>query len=692
MTTVGEEEVDYESDPEEAKRSLAMRRREASDDEEGEREGREKSKVDRRVGIHSDESDGQGGAADYEDDEELGIEDEEEEVEEEVDDEEVEEGDEEEEEAYDESGREAEAALGPIGVESSGVAVHKEGGGDERRSVEESVDANVGAQGKEEEDKKENEPFAVPTAGAFYMHDDRFRDSAGGRHRRTHGGRKLWESKDDRKWGHDKFEEITFQERHYEEGRRSSKGHYRGRGRNRIDRGYGRGNRSKVYNNNNNNINQSQAPKGVRGKGPRRYEPAMKNSSQTSSAQNRQSGKSLEKPSHANSGRGFTPVSNSESNPAPTRKNVFASSLNSASPPFYPSGSSTKDITLTHKRDVQAASTNKNARQSVMDESFSVPQTNALVRGKNIAESVNMDKLHIDDSVNSAAGKTLNNLQMPPSGPSLVNTSQPPQSRAQGRVVLPGQMSYQPAPPHNQLTRASSSTQLHAVQRSPAQNRAQPAVQNSTQQLGQRPGSGSQTSSPPKTAVSLSSLEPGEVESPLETSKSKTALVGKGKGIAQGSGRGSHIYGGAQVIAATGSMGVSHGDQNFPGTPAFLPVMQFGGQHPGGIGVPAVGMAFPGYVANPQLGLGNSEMTWLPVLAGAGALGSTYCPPYIAVDGNYHPRPSGQTSSGGTPSKENNANKPNNEWKSSQKSEIVNDEFGQRQNKPRRYSEMNFGQ
>lgn len=38
--------------------------------------------------------------------------------------------------------------------------------------------------------------------------------------------------------------------------------------------------------------------------------------------------------------------------------------------------------------------------------------------------------------------------------------------------------------------------------------------------------------------------------------------------------------------------------------------MQFGGQHPGGMGVPAVGMAFPGYVANPQLGLGKSEMTW----------------------------------------------------------------------------------
>lgn len=38
----------------------------------------------------------------------------------------------------------------------------------------------------------------------------------------------------------------------------------------------------------------------------------------------------------------------------------------------------------------------------------------------------------------------------------------------------------------------------------------------------------------------------------------------------------------------------------------------------------------------------------LPVLAGAaGALGAAYCSPYLAVDGAYHPRPSGQTSSSG---------------------------------------------
>ncbi|CAI9288846.1 unnamed protein product [Lactuca saligna] len=37
-------------------------------------------------------------------------------------------------------------------------------------------------------------------------------------------------------------------------------------------------------------------------------------------------------------------------------------------------------------------------------------------------------------------------------------------------------------------------------------------------------------------------------------------------------------------------------DQNFRGAPTILPVVQFAGQHPGGLGVLVVGMAFPGYV------------------------------------------------------------------------------------------------
>ncbi|KAF8400760.1 hypothetical protein HHK36_014060 [Tetracentron sinense] len=71
----------------------------------------------------------------------------------------------------------------------------------------------------------------------------------------------------------------------------------------------------------------------------------------------------------------------------------------------------------------------------------------------------------------------------------------------------------------------------------------------------------------------------------------------------------------------------------------------------------------------------------LPVLAGAaGALGATY----ITVDGGYYARPSGQTSFLGVSSKESSANKPSNVWRPPQTPELVNDEFGQRQNKPRR--------
>jgi hypothetical protein len=192
MATAGEEELEYESDPEEVKRSLAMRRREASDDEEGEGEGREKPSMDRRVVTHSDESDDQGGVAEYEDDEELDEEEEEEEEDEEDEGEaQLDRGDGEEEEAYEERGGEGEALVGG-GVKDSAVAVVNvnEAVGDERRVMDKSVavqaedqDEGEGEGEEEEEGKKENEPFAVPTAGAFYMHDDRFRDNAGGRPR-----------------------------------------------------------------------------------------------------------------------------------------------------------------------------------------------------------------------------------------------------------------------------------------------------------------------------------------------------------------------------------------------------------------------------------------------------------------------------------------------------------------------------
>lgn len=190
-----EEEGEYESDPEEAKLSLKMRRREASDDEEEEgRDGangemRESAKPRRRMVDSDVESDGQGAAADYEDEEEDYVD-----VEE--DDEYVEE--------LEEDYEERSGAIGGVeaGAKEEAVAI----GGKEsfedivsprpRESLHASNEdrnfdefANENPQRDEEEvegeneEKKENEPFAVPTAGAFYMHDDRFRHNSGGRHR-----------------------------------------------------------------------------------------------------------------------------------------------------------------------------------------------------------------------------------------------------------------------------------------------------------------------------------------------------------------------------------------------------------------------------------------------------------------------------------------------------------------------------
>lgn len=166
------EEADYESDPEEAMLPLTMRRREASDDEEGDVERREK-KPAARVGTGSDvESDGQGGAEAY-DDEESEIDEEVEEEEEDVDD------------GLEEVEFEERRSGGRVDVGEGEVAAvaAADSGVEGRRSVGESGAGSHGSDQGGEEEKKENEPFAVPTAGAFYMHDDRFQENGSGRHR-----------------------------------------------------------------------------------------------------------------------------------------------------------------------------------------------------------------------------------------------------------------------------------------------------------------------------------------------------------------------------------------------------------------------------------------------------------------------------------------------------------------------------
>ncbi|KAK9690315.1 hypothetical protein RND81_09G119200 [Saponaria officinalis] len=629
--TKGEQEEDnsdYESDPELLKMSLNMRRREASDDEQEEEEIHGNLPNSRSGIINFDaESDGEGAADEYNDGED-------------------------DDEYYDEYVEEEE--YGEVEEREIGGEKAEEKAENDIESVE--TVKGEGDGGIEGEEKKEVEPFSVPTSGAFYMHDDRFRDRNDGKHRRTFDGRKLWESRDERKWGHDKYEELNVQDRHrYEEGRRSSRGSYRSRGRARgASRGNGRGNRVREFSA---NVNQNASPKDVRGRGPRRYHPLMEKTGETHRPQYKQSARSFDRSSRTGSGRmaASTGSSNVEHEAAPAKK--VGSNLSSASPPFYPSGASTKDVPLTQKKEMNTGNRNRNFRPSV-DPNFSIPVSNSLVRGKNIVGSVGIEKLHINDSVSPASTKVNNDLHLRSHASSSSSRKQWTHLGGQGWDMEPTKPAVvRPPQTNNQVNKASLKT-TQAYQRRAVQTQAQ--LQAPGQQLAQRPLIVSQSSSPPKT----------------------------GNGAVQGTGRGSLVYGGKQV-GSGGNVNANHGD---PNVPAFFPVMQFGGQHPSGMGAPAVGMAFPGYVGQPD-GLGNSEMTWLPMLASAAsALGATF-PPYLAVDGNFHPRPTGQISALHTPSKDDNLSTSNNEINPQQRSgEVGNNQFSLRQNKPRRYSEMNFSQ
>lgn len=616
---------DYESDPDDT--IVPMKRREASDDEDQE-EGLERR--DRREDTESDEElDGQGGADAYEDE---CVEDEEE---------------------YDEYEEDVGEVVdeGMVGLKGSGNE----------------ADEDLEGLKKEGDEKKENEPFSVPTAGAFYMHDDRFRDNGRGRGRgrRMAGGGRIWESKDEHAWVHDRFEEMSL---HGTRGRQNTRGRFRGRGikNHSAGRGYVRDNRLRNQHDDGNcqfhddnrysgannqfrdgnsrfrdSTKHNRAEKTARGRGSRRYVQRRRN--EPSPSEYKQATKSQELTSHSNIERQSSNTSNVQPDISSyAKKNVLSSSLNSASPPFYPSGK--QDILTSQKKDTQFGNTNK------LDGPFVASQPGSTLRGKAAVDSVSHNKGYIDDSLRSVSGNI--------------------QSRYQGRNMnINSQTNYQPT--------------LSTGQMQP-ENQSKPGLRPSTQQVILE-----QSASPPN-ILSANITEMVDIDSSTGANKSKNnnQLIAKGNGSSQGDGRGMFLYNGAQVIGPSGPIGLSHNDQNF--SPALLPVMQFGAQQHGGLGVPAVGMAFPGYVAQPTLGFQNAEMNWVPLLAGAaGALGSSY--QYIPLDESSYPRPLGQTSASVT-SRETTVINSANAIKPSRLSETVNDEYEQRQNKPRRYSKMNFGQ
>ncbi|KAL1203559.1 MLN51-like protein [Cardamine amara subsp. amara] len=583
-----EVESEYESDPEELKRSLATRRREASDDEDEEDDGDNNEVVaNRRAEIDSDQSDEQiGSTVKYDNDEDV-------------------------ENNYEE----------------------EEGGGvdnDKRSSLMKEAGDIDG------EEDKEKQQSAVPTGGPFYMHDDRFQEISSGGNRRMRGGRKSWGSGEERKWGHDKFEEMNTREKHYDQktsrGRRS---HGRGRGQ---ERGYTRGSSSNASSSNGQQIylpkaiargsssntlssngQQIYLPKAVaRGKG-RKFETSQRNGNQAHSEQSKQLRNSPIAPKTGNEG-------------ARAKKNVAASSLSSASPPFYPS----------------------------------VPSSN-LVPGI----QVGMERLHMNEST-VTSGKKYRNTK-PGFSPvyiakTIQSTSQGGGAPAAGNVFYPQS--------HSQGDRFSSPMQHNGD----SNGTHQTGIRSSGQGFDQHSAViRSLSSSPQKSSSSRNRYFSGEKEFASETGASIT----KGKGTLQPSGSGSFLYSGSQVMGRAESL-ASGDNSNFA---AFLPGMQFGGQHGG---VPTFGMAYPGYV-QPEHGVGNPEMAWMPVFTGPGALGASYSPPYAANQAHKPRLPSSAESS----SKENSTNNLNDLEKPMERPGVTESGVSQGQNnnprkQPRRYSEMSF--
>ncbi|XP_018451479.1 protein MLN51 homolog isoform X2 [Raphanus sativus] len=578
-------EQEYESDPEELKRSLATRRREASDDEDEDDEVVKNQRAE--IDSDSDQSNEQ---VDNDDNKSEDGED-----------------------SYDEEeeGDDEDRELGEVDDDRT-VNLMKSG-----------EDDGAGGHVDGEEDK-EKQSSAVPTGGAFYMHDDRFQELSTGRSRRGRGGRRSWGSGDERKWGHDKYEEMNTQEKPHDQ--KTSRGGFRGRGR--RGRGQGRGySRGRSSNASSSSGHQIFVPKDTtRGGEPREDEIPLSKGSQAHSSKPLRNSRGRgsqhwhEKISHHDPRRSPSAPAKTGNEDVHTKKNVVVSSLSSASPPFYPSVSSTN-----------------------------------LVHGI----QVGMERLQTNDSPTSS-GKKLRNTKSVHTAQNFQPTSQVRGAPAAGNVFYPQS--------HSQGGRFSSPMQLNGDSKG-----TRPSGQDFEQHSAViRPLS----SSSQRTISSGNQYAPGEIESGSDTG----ASFAKGKGTLQASGNGSLMYSGSQVIGHAESL-ASGDNSNFP---AFLPVMQFGGQHGG---VPTFGMAFPGYV-QPENGIGNPEMTWMPVLTGPGALGASYSTPYAAVDGSYQAHKPGS-------SRENSTNNLDDLEKPLERPDFTESGVSKRQNgnsskQPRRYSEMSF--
>ncbi|XP_030954420.1 protein MLN51 homolog isoform X2 [Quercus lobata] len=640
-----EEEAEYESDSE-AALQWAARRREASDEDESEKEGIESFRVVRIGG--EDGSDGLDGAPEYYDQESYG-----DEVGEEMEEVEVEECE----------------AQGSVGDEDEG-------------RVSEVVVVN----------QEREEVLDVPRVGKFYMHDDRFGGKRRGRHWSTPGRVDLWKPQDEQQWKHDKFEQMALPETRIKElhGSWIPRGHHQGHIKDQgKGHGYIRANQSRPHDN---FVNEDDSLRIVRGRGPVRYrpdlwrnhvrivggrgairsKPFMKSSDVVPPTKYESSGKFRGSTSDTNSARMLSHSSNIQCDSLASKNLISASSLGSASPLFTIVSSSSHEESLKQKINAHGRTNRYHPTFVPWDDTKC---SNTSLQGKTLADSFDWDKLSIEDSSQTVAENYLTNLHLQSPMACTKYMVESPQLKGQrSSFSLSKKNSHQSNPSSNQVNRDPLQARPLVVQQRSTESTVQPPVQLYTQQL--HPGSRSQPSSE---SWSPYSSEPVMLDSLPKSGKTEVALVGKESGAVQASKRGSFQYDGTIAL------------HNNAANPSLLPGLQFGGLHHGGLADPAVCMAFPGYVSQSQVGFGNSEITWLPVLTGsAGTIGAAYHSPHVTLDDGYAAHFPGQSSSVGVSRNIAGTNKRSEGNRHPDRSENLSDEPSKRHFKPRRYSEMNF--
>ena len=252
-------------------------------------------------------------------------------------------------------------------------------------------------------------------------------------------------------------------------------------------------------------------------------------------------------------------ISNAHSDAVPAKRNVVNSSLNSASPPFYPSGAS--NHAGAQRRDIQTGGSNKGFPSSMKMDDMKL-QSGPIARGRGTTDYGGRDRFHAEGHARPSPART--------SGASSVNAGQSPTVRAQGGNSSIGVPSHnQRSSSFHQTSRTSAQQHNHntsVMHQKSGQVPTQPATRIPTQQLshGSNP-------SPTSQHLPARSTESGENGSYTSSNQPKT-ISSEVEKTNKETGRGSFMYGGAQIIGSTGAVSLAQGEQNnFPGTPALLP-------------------------------------------------------------------------------------------------------------------------